>query len=300
MGGGGGGASHLHSSPFSKHTLHKPFLFSPTVAPGAAAAATGGGGGQSTTASTAGTPLPSASSLLAGGGSSSSMFNTPAAPPASVRQPPADFEGGLPPTPIHQDMYSASDASSEGASPTVTPGTANPAPAAGAGAKETSIYGRFLSIFLRSRRGDDPSARVPLLRDDVLTEEDAITTHSAASASSAAGHVDYDDGRPRVYSYLGESIIVSILSLFCLCTLPVGLTAVYYAAKVNQPPSPSSQPRADDEQGMSRSASRRRSEYRASQVHNAFIARTLAIIAGTGSMILWIVVFVLFAQLLRP
>ncbi|KAH6594523.1 hypothetical protein BASA50_006472 [Batrachochytrium salamandrivorans] len=44
---------------------------------------------------------------------------------------------------------------------------------------------------------------------------------------------DTDPSLDAIHSFFGESVIVSLLSCCCLCSLPVGLLAVYYSSKVD-------------------------------------------------------------------
>ena len=44
--------------------------------------------------------------------------------------------------------------------------------------------------------------------------------------------VDNND-KERVKNYVAESLIISILSCLCICSLPISLLSVYYSTKVD-------------------------------------------------------------------
>lgn len=84
---------------------------------------------------------------------------------------------------------------------------------------------------------------------------------------------------PHQHSYLGESIITSILSLCCCPSLPLALLSIYYASKV-------------DSYVISGDFTRAK--------YNARVAKGLIMLSGLMTAGSFLVVFVVFLQLLRP
>ncbi|KAJ1550055.1 hypothetical protein HK405_001520, partial [Cladochytrium tenue] len=80
------------------------------------------------------------------------------------------------------------------------------------------------------------------------------------------------------------------------CTFPIGLAAIYYAAKVNQPAPPPPQSARID---ATRAASDRDAATRRRQ-HLAAVARTLTAVTAVGTALAWVVVLLVFLQLFRP
>lgn len=88
-----------------------------------------------------------------------------------------------------------------------------------------------------------------------------------------------DPNQIYVHSYFGETVITSILSLCCLCSLPISLASIYYASRVDPLVYKGDLVRAR---------------------HFARVARLLLIIGGTISISLTILLIYFVTQLIRP
>jgi hypothetical protein len=87
------------------------------------------------------------------------------------------------------------------------------------------------------------------------------------------------DFNPKIHSWLGESIIISILSCCCLCPLPISLVAVYMSSKVD--------------------ALVLRHEYKEAE-RMARLSKILALIGLAILIAAYLTAFIIAMQLLRP
>ncbi|XJO75088.1 hypothetical protein BDV3_005812 [Batrachochytrium dendrobatidis] len=103
--------------------------------------------------------------------------------------------------------------------------------------------------------------------------------HQHRQSDAIENNTDSQVSLDTIHSFLGESIIISMLSCCCLCSLPMGLLAVYYAANVD----------ALILRGKSGMA-----------LHYSCIAKKLVYITAAITLVMYILFFFVLMQLLIP
>ncbi|KAI8849169.1 hypothetical protein BC829DRAFT_392087 [Chytridium lagenaria] len=202
-------------------------------------------------------------------------------------QPPTDSQQKQPGRSIAVKTPTPSKPTRSTSSPTTNPDGIKRTPTNHFTRVASNTFGAFTSMMRRSSRDGETvrgaeQARMPLLDDDELDEDEVphvVRQRGTAIRTEDAEEEAIVPSSDLVATWLGPSIIASILSTFCLCTLPIGLCAVFYASKV------------DGYAIRGRTSTAR---------HYASVAKTLTLVCIAGTILGWGLFLLLFIELLQP